>query len=250
MKEQKKEINFDERAKINRPTTAEDFEKWYKKTNNDPWFYNSSNVQNRLNKSIAFISKYLKSNYEGVILDIGAFNGYFTNKLIKYFKESQIVVNDFSETALNLANINLINHKRVKFLHKNMLNINKNDIQIFNENGGVVITLLECLYYLPSKDREKAISNLIIQFNKPQIFISAPITGPPYFYEYQIIKMFNKYNYYLVEKEVLNYTYKNFNKLINKLIYNRISRHCFKFLYLKRTNQVIYFFKSKNNNKI
>lgn len=229
--------DFSETAKDNRPTSESDFEKWYEQTGGDPWGYDHPAIQERLDKSVEFLKKQIPDNFDGIFLEIGAFNGAFTDRLINTFHNAKVVINDFSESALDKVKQKFKENQSVSFLKKDMRNLCSNDNENIN-NSEIIVVMLECLYYVTEEDRGKVISNIKNEFNKPKIFLSAPVTGKPYFTKKSLLKMFYKNNYELIDSLVINRKKAgvNFKNRIRKYINYILNRYSI-------PNQTIFYFR-------
>ncbi len=98
--------------------------------------------------------------------------------------------------------------------------------------------MLECLYYLNDDERRTALLNLSEEFPGASFFISAPLTGYPYFTEGNLLGLFESLGYVCVDFEVLNF--RRLSIFSSPLL--GIARHC---AWIRRNlaNQVIFFFR-------
>lgn len=222
---------------MSRPRTKEEFDKWYNESGGDPWHYYSSGIKSRLKNSLDFILNFIPRDFKGTLVELGAFNGDFTKLLCSSFKNADIIANDISEVAINIAKGKINNCTNVTFVLKDLLNFNSNDVSTKKE---IVLLLLECLYYLKPGEREEAISTFKKEFPESVIFLSAPITGSHYFTEEKLLEIMENNNYKLIAHKVLNIRmFSQFRFFIKKLADSS------SFIRRNFANQVIYYFKPK-----
>jgi SAM-dependent methyltransferase len=207
--------------------TSEEFDKWYIENNGDPWGYESKGIISRLDKTFKHVSKTLKQDYTGTIIELGAFNGAFTKYLANHYKNAQIICNDISEEAINQAKAKLEYCNNIDFIVCDMLSISK---ILANKVTDNVFLLLESIYYLPCEEREYVIQK-IYNLNPKYIFLSAPIYGGgKHYMENEIIDLLKYKNYKLHSVKVLNLKPRKniigkiINKLFSELLLNSISK--------------------------
>ena len=73
--------------------TKQDFDKWFRESNGDPWGYGSKIVKIRFNKSIDFLKQHLSQ--DDIIMECGCFKGQFTKKLATNFSKNRIIAFDY-----------------------------------------------------------------------------------------------------------------------------------------------------------
>lgn len=181
--------------------TQKDFDTWFSYHNGDPWNYSSLSVQNRLDKSMSFMKRYISANFSGDIIEFGAFNGDFTLRLCHTYPNATIIANDISEIAINQAK-EKIKGFNVNFITGDMFNINLESVR--NNNKHKVILLLESLYYMTIAEREVFLLHLKNQFPLSPVFFSCPIIGGKYYTEQELLNVFSKAGYNCAGKEILN----------------------------------------------
>jgi SAM-dependent methyltransferase len=154
--------------------TAADFDEWYVRSGGDPWRLTGNPINlRRLELSLAFIKKHV-GGCPAAIVELGCFHGEFTAMLAREFADASIIANDFSSVALAEAR-----HQLQAFLNVKLVNC---DMAEFEPPACDALLLLECLYYLGAESEMVAALIRLTSASHPRfVFVSGPITGPPYF---------------------------------------------------------------------
>lgn len=197
--------------------------------NHDPWGYGSPFIESRLERSAQFIKKNLSLVSKKNLVEIGAFNGDFTKKIQALFET--ILCNDISVEAIKKLKSNIPNLNNITINTSNMVDLTNKIDSNYN-----VITLLECLYYLPLDEQIKVLEN-ISNSQIDHVFISGPI-NKDYLNEDLLINQMESRGLKNIEIKVLNF--KRLNR-IYKIIEPIVSR--FKFLRKRLAHQTLYYFK-------
>jgi hypothetical protein len=79
--------------------TKEDQDEYFRLNSLDPWGYESPIIQARLDRSLRFIQRFVAPSFDGVFVEIGAFNGYFTRKLTAAFPDASIAASDLVKAS-------------------------------------------------------------------------------------------------------------------------------------------------------
>lgn len=218
---------------MTRVRSAKEFDEWFKVSNGDPWGYDSNQIQGRLSGSFEFLKSYLSD--EDVILEFGAFNGDFTEKLITL--NLPIFSNDISTTAINNLRLRFKETTNVNFLEGDLLNVDLTELKRFRKPA---ICLLECLYYLSQDERRQAIKRLDQLFPNSSYFISGPYGGH-YFTEKELATQIFDSSFELKKIKVLNIKrLGRFSTVLIPVLEKNV------FLRSKLANQILYFFKKKD----
>lgn len=188
---------------MGRPRTAEEFDAWFQHSGGDPWDYSSPSIRARLKASCDFLRHTVCTEFEGTIVELGAFDGSFTVLLRESFPLADIRVTDISQMAIQKAQRKVGPCERVQYYVQDFLGIACAGLQI-PQNHDVVILMLECLYYLKGSEREKCVETIRREFPKSLAIISAPVTGGHYFTEAGLLQLFRKANYTLRDFRILN----------------------------------------------
>lgn len=197
--------------------------------NHDPWGYGSPFIEARLERSAQFIEKSLSPVTRKNLVEIGAFNGDFTKKVQVIF--DTILCNDISVEAIEKLKSNILDLNNITINTSNMVDLTNQIDSNYN-----VITLLECLYYLPLNEQIKVLENISnSQIN--HVFISGPI-NKDYLNEDLLINQMENRGLKNIGIKVLNF--KRLNR-IYKIIEPIVSR--FKFLRKRLAHQTLYYFK-------
>jgi len=182
-----------------------DFEKFY--LQEDPWGVNKKQIRNYVFKKI--FKKYFFKNMK--LVEIGCGEGNFS-VIINEISKNNLGV-DISLSAINRAKkLNLSNYK---FEQSNLIDI---DYSKFN-----MIICIEVLYYLSDEEIKKFFEK--IKGTKRLIF-SAPIIGSnihrEYYTDNKIKKIFENYNYKLIEEKKLNFNGAKsvLHRIFNKIFFN------------------------------
>ncbi len=215
---------------MGRPRTAEEFDAWFQQSGGDPWNYSSPSIRARLKASCAFLRHTVRAEFEGTIVELGAFDGSFTVLLRESFPLADIRVIDISAMAIQKA------QRKVGYF----LEISSARLQI-PQNHDVVILMLECLYYLKENEREECVETIRREFPTSRVVISAPVTGGHYFTETGLLQLFRKANYTLRDFKILNLRRRT--PIVGWLLKNVAQR--FSFLRSAIANQVIFTFTSE-----
>jgi len=229
-----------------KPRTEKEIESWYQKTGNDPWDYNSPFVQYRLDRSIKFLRRHIPANFQGLFLEIGSFNGMFTERLCGTYPNSSIVAVDISNTALQIAHERLKSFDNIFYLKSDVIHLKKLDVDRHCkvDSNATLILLMEVLYYLREHERAEVIDHLNSEFPFSQIIFSSPINGIGYFSEDAMFDLFGK-DYICIDKMVLNLRTGWLQKI--HFLEHQLRRMSAKWAPLRRllAHQVIYFFQPK-----
>ncbi len=222
---------------MGRARTGKEFDSWFNQSNGDPWGYDGERIQKRLHRSFEFLKKNLKPETD-ILIEFGAFNGDFTEKLVKD-AALPIFCNDISSVALSKikSRFSDIPAEKLNFIEGDLLSIDLNVIRSFKRPA---VLLLECLYYLNKNEQHESISRLIRDLSSPSFFISGPVLDG-YLNEDELKSMFPA-SYKLVKIEVLNL--KRGDRFFN-LITPILNRS--KLLRQSCANQVIYLFSKENS---
>lgn len=221
-----------------RPRTKEDFDSWFT-AKGDPWDYRGRFVRNRLRRTLAFVRRFIQPDFSGHFLEVGAYDGSFTVLLAGAFPRAGLTVNDISAVAMERVKSavdEMVVGREMSFLVKDFLEITEQDFGTIPFSGSTVILLLECLYYLGSEERKKALENLSALFPDASLFVSGPLGGPPYFNEPELLEALTGLGYRLEALEVLNF--RRCRSLEKPL---RIIARYFPMLRELLANQVLYF---------
>lgn len=223
-----------------RPRTQDDFNTWFA-TQGDPWNYQGCVVRDRLTRSLEFITRHVSPKFSGHFLELGAYDGSFSLLLLERFSHARLTINDISEIALERAQKAVSERfgqsRSPGYLRKDTISIGRDDLRE-SQGRPDVLLMLECLYYLNDDERLLALRNLSEAFPGSSLFISAPITGYPYFTDETLRELLESLGYACVDFEVLNF--RRLSWLSTPL--RGISRHC-AWIRRKLANQVIFFFK-------
>jgi len=186
-----------------RPRTAEEFDEWFDQCGGDPWNYSSPSIQARLKASRDFVFQTIRGEFEGTIVELGAFDGSFTVLLREAFPLADIRVIDISAMAIEKAQRKVGPCEKVRYYVEDFLDISCARLRIL-QNRGVVILMLECLYYLRESERDACLVTIRREFPKSLVVISVPVTGGNYFTEASLMQLFGKANYILRDFKILN----------------------------------------------
>lgn len=120
------------------------------------------------------------------VLEIGCGQGFFTAEyLLSYFKDIMGV--DISEEAIQTARRN---HPQISFLIDSLPNLQQSGVR----EAFRLITMNECLYYLPEKEQETAIlraKELCVK--NGYLMVSVNIGEKPYFSKTEIVDLLQKH---------------------------------------------------------
>jgi hypothetical protein len=191
--------------------TPQDFDEWFRRSGGDPWGYESSFVQARLDVSLGFISRHVDPDFGGTFIELGAFNGDFTRRIAARFPGALIVASDISPLA--------VEKMRTAVGHLGNVRLRCADIATFDfpteVRRPVKVLLLECLYYLPKPERDPAVERLARITERADIFLSCPITGDPYPTERGLMRLFRDLSYRCSGAEALNHL-PEYSSLVSK----------------------------------
>ena len=185
------------------PRTQQEFDEWFAESGGDPWHYDSPFVTDRLQKSLSFIQRYLSARFAGAFVEIGAFNGAFSERLAGAFPYSLVIANDISEIAIQQAREATSKYNNVVFDRSDMMSFALPEGGHRRER---ILLLMESLYYLPHEERVAAIRHLLAVVQPKLIFVSGPIQGDRYFSEKGLVAQFRAENFILKGVSVLNTT--------------------------------------------
>ncbi len=188
---------------MGRPRTAEEFNAWFHRSGGDPWNYSSPSTRARLKASCDFLCHTISREFEGTIVELGAFDGSFSVLLRDAFPLADIHVIDISAMAIEKAQRKIGPCERVRYYVQDFLEIPCVRLRI-PQNHQVVILMLECLYYLKGSEREECVETIRREFPKSPVVISTPVTGGDYFTEAGLLRLFGKANYALRDHKLLN----------------------------------------------
>jgi SAM-dependent methyltransferase len=182
--------------------TAEEFDAWYRRSGGDPWGLDSRQTdKRRLRSTLNFIERHVGSGFSGRFVEMGCFHGRFTEMLARKFPNVRILANDISNVALDEAKRRLAPFSTISFMTGDLGSIVVDRLAC----GPDILLLLECIYYMSMEEREDAVIRLAAMLSPSSIFISAPMTGAPYFTAVSIKKMFDRTNYRPVDHRVLTW---------------------------------------------
>lgn len=185
------------------PRTKEEFDQWYKEKGGDPWGYEGDFVQSRLTRSVVFMQRRMMPDFDGAIVEIGAFNGDFTKRLAEAFPRASILANDISEVALDQARAKAGGYSNVAF---DLSDLSEFVLPASLRGRKIVLTILEALYYLRHEERGPALKRLLEEAGRPLTYISGPIQGDNYFDDRGLADLFASFGYERVDLDVLNCT--------------------------------------------
>jgi hypothetical protein len=188
---------------LGRPRTAEEFDEWFHQSGGDPWNYSSPSIQARLKASRDFLCRTVRSEFEGTIVELGAFDGSFTVLLREAFPLADICVVDISAMAIEKAQRKVGPCERVRYYVQDFLEVTCDRLRIMQDNE-IVILMLECLYYLKEGERQQCIEGFRREFPQSLVVISVPVTGGHYFTEASLLQLFGKARYTLRDFKILN----------------------------------------------
>lgn len=182
------------------------------------WDYESPFVKDRLDKSIQFIRRFVPPDFSGSFFEPGAFNGQFTYLLAGSFASATIHASDISEDSIASARAN-VGHPNVQFSCA--------DIASLQPPRGSpeprILLLLECIYYMPEPERREALKHLVTVLDRPDVFISFPITGGKYPTEQWIMKQMRRLRYRRDGLLVLNYS-DEFRRKVETQLYETVTK--------------------------
>ncbi len=213
--------------------TAAEFDDWFRRSGGDPWGYESAFVQDRLGATIRFVGSSVHRDFRGTFLELGMFNGEFTERLAAHYPHALIAASDISPVAVEAA--------RGRLRHLSNVRIHVADMADLEPPPGlqlpVNVLILECIYYLREDERERAIAWLVKVADRPDVFIGCPITGTPYPTERWLVTTFAKLGYRCVAAKALNYRPPRLMKAIGALTAIAPIRR-------RIANQAVYLFKA------
>ncbi len=190
-------------SQVSRPRTASDFDRWFTEAGGDPWGYRGRQIARRLDASCGFIAKSIGNRFSGCFLELGAFNGSFTTRLLSRFPHATICVNDISSVAIDMARRRIGDKARVRYFRSDFCMLSRSEFRI-PPSLPVIVLMLECLYYLEPIERSRCLDSLGREFVDSSVFVSTPITGRPYFTEGALLRLFRERNFTLADFAVLN----------------------------------------------
>lgn len=188
---------------LGRPRTAEEFDQWFHQSGGDPWNYSSTSIQARLKASRDFLCCALRNDFEGTILELGAFDGSFTVLIRGAFPLADICVIDISTIAIEKAQRKVGHCQSVRYYVQDLLETTRERLRVVQDHE-VVILMLECLYYLKEPERAECIEIFRREFPKSLVVISVPVTGGHYFTEASLLQLFRNAKYTLRDFKILN----------------------------------------------
>ena len=202
------------------PRTQKDFDDWLQREKGDPWGYQSDHIQDRMQKSLSFVKRKVNAGFKGTFIEFGAFDGSFTRLLSAAYPHSKIVANDISEIAVQKLRITIQNLPNVEVHCSDMLSFPDQPLNVDTSNG-LIILLMECLYYLPFEEQIAFLNNLKRKYKSFLLFLSAPMKGEKYYDENTLQYLFDKSGYIIDSRRVLNYSkVPPFSRLFDHLINN------------------------------
>jgi hypothetical protein len=215
------------------PRTQQEFDQWFSK--GDPWGYSSHSIKSRFAKTLSFILRHIPKTYHGAIIEFGAYNGDFSLLLLEHFPHAKVYINDISRVAMEEIKSKTQLHHHASYVLSDMLTFPSHHVQ---PNKPVVITLLECFYYMQKKEQGACLKKISTDFPTACIFFSAPIIGGNYYAEDELIKMFKNENYRCTDWVGLN-----FNRTVRASVFFYWAVNHFSFLRKKLCYQSLYLFK-------
>ena len=186
------------------PRTQEDFDQWFRSSGGDPWGYGHPQIVERIRLSLAFLRRQLGADFNGWILEFGAFDGSLTAPLAAMFPGSRIVANDISTEAIRQLTARTAGLPNVSAWCGDMLSFAGHVPAVAQGEQGVVL-LLECLYYLPAQEQLLLLQRLRRAFPEASLFVSAPMAGGAYYTERQLVGLLREAGYAVVGLEILNF---------------------------------------------
>jgi hypothetical protein len=207
----------------------------------DPWGYDQPFVQDKHKQSIEFVCTQISPAFDGIFVELGAYNGEFTKRLCACYPTTQIICSDLSDVAIDLA--------RKKLADSRMVSFQQADIRDFmlpaqHRGRSCVLFLMDCFYALDRSERHAAMRRLVTELYRPQIIFSTPMTGPeggamPHFDEAELFGLFQWCRYRRSAFRILNF-HPNYTAAINhrRLRFDPWYRR-------KVQRDVIYHFKSR-----
>jgi SAM-dependent methyltransferase len=180
--------------------TAEQFDAWFVASRGDPWDSGSPFVRDRLTASLSFICRRVAADFRGTFLELGAFNGQFTELLAQSFPKAIVAASDISQVALNIS-LSRVGKLTNVFLHQ----ADMADYELPpSAQPPFVVLLLECIYYLPPEEHVSALTRLISLTDGADVYLSTPITGEPYPSEEELMRKMSRVGYACRDALVLN----------------------------------------------
>ena len=186
------------------PRSQEDFDRWFRQSGGDPWGYENEYIKERLRASLAFIRSKVGGDYRGTFLEFGAFDGSFTRLLATAFPDAHIVANDISGIAVEKMKAALAGNPRVEIVESDMVAMTSREA-VPSEHG-IVVLLLECLYYLPADEQLHFLSRLREQYPRMTLFLSAPMQGDQYYDEKKLDRLLREAGLSIRSRRILTFS--------------------------------------------
>lgn len=138
------------------------------------WDYESPFVRDRLDASLRFVQRFVPPEFDGIFVEIGAYNGDFTRRLLGAFPSAGVAASDISDAAWPPA-------FPVQLQTADMLSVTTPPECATRPT---ILLMLECLYYLPQKERELAVHRLVTMLPVLQwAFVSGPLSDPVRYFD-------------------------------------------------------------------
>lgn len=189
--------------------------------NGDPWGYSEPFVENRLDRSINFVISCNK-NASSAILEIGCFQGQFTNRLSQSLPKSKILAVDVSPKAVTAARKNGKNLVgKVEYSVCDVRNIEK----IFSFEFFDVILILEVLYYLEDEEIESLLAKLLSKYPRASVIVSAP-DSMDYITKVKMKELFRKHGFKMKNSQVVSMHGANPWQIIYEFKKDKLSFRC------------------------
>jgi hypothetical protein len=160
---------------------------YFRKNTLDPWGYDNPSIQTRLDESLRFIQRFLTRDFAGTFVEIGAFNGDFTRRLLKAFPRARVLASDLVKAPWEAAAARENFPPSVSFQWCDMMDFRMPEAS----DKPVILLLMECLYYLPAESRPEALATLASASFAEMTFVSGPLdSGDFYLSETHIAGLF------------------------------------------------------------